>query len=171
MEAVRMARPLAVSNSDRRAPSKARPTVSPVTDRDVAGRRAFSGAVAVVDGDDLRRAEILGAEDRPRKAPESVEADMLGADAEGELASGASSRELGHRDRAAVDADALAPRCRRGPNGEEVHRRGADEVGDEHARRAGRRSPAACRTARCTPWFITAILSPIGMASSWSWVT
>ena len=54
---------------------------------------------------------------------------------------------------------------------EQVHRRRADEIGDEHARGPvvdlARRSPT-CST---TPRFITAIVSAIDIASSWSCVT
>ena len=54
---------------------------------------------------------------------------------------------------------------------DEVHRRRADEIGDEQRGRPVVDLLRRARTARSTPLFITAILSAIAMASSWSCVT
>ena len=61
---------------------------------------------------------------------------------------------------------------RRAPTTSAVDQVGlAEEVRDERGRRASRRAPPARPAARSRPLFITAMVSAIVMASSWSWVT
>ena len=54
---------------------------------------------------------------------------------------------------------------------EQVHPRVADEPGHEDVRRVARRCPAGRPPAGGRPALITAIRSPIVIASTWSWVT
>ena len=57
------------------------------------------------------------------------------------------------------------------PAGHEVHRRRADEAGDEAGARRVVELVAARRPARCVPPFITTTRSASVIASTWSWVT
>ena len=84
------------------------------------------------DGDDLRRAEIFRAEDGAAQCGGIVEADVLGANAERQLRLRQVLMHLRHVDRGAVDAQAPRSTLEARMNGEEVHWRRADEVGDEH---------------------------------------
>ena len=88
-----MARPEPLSKSDSRSGRSERPTVSPGRDRHVGGQPRLDLAVLGVDRDDLRGAEILGAEDRAAQPRAVVEADVLGPDAEREIASRRGPRE------------------------------------------------------------------------------
>ena len=54
---------------------------------------------------------------------------------------------------------------------DEVHRRAADEAGHEAVDGRVVERPAACRPAGAAPSLMTAMRSPMVMASTWSWVT
>ena len=148
--AVSIARPVALSNSDSFSARNARPTVSPTRTCDVGGDARLHRAVLGVDRDDLRGAEIFGAEHRAAQRARVVEPHMLRPDAERQLALGAGPRASPARRSSASPMRTVAARraSSRRAKRQEIHRRRADEVGDEHAWPAGRRSRAACRTAR-----------------------
>ena len=146
--ALARARPEVASKSERRALSRARATVSPGATRWLAGMRALSGAVGGLDGDDLVGAEIFDGEDRAGELAGGGEADMLGADAEGEVGIGGVLVELRHADVAVAEPDGVGAAGGAAAEADEVHRRGADEVGDVHRGAGGRRFPAGCRIAR-----------------------
>ena len=80
-----MARPEALSKIDSRSERRLRPTVSPALTPTSGGQARLHLTVLGVDRDDLRCAEILGAEDRAAEPRIVVEADVLGADAEREV--------------------------------------------------------------------------------------
>ena len=94
--------------------------------------RALRGAA----GDDLAGAEVLGAQHLGAQRRVVVEAHVLGAHAEQQRARRARPRAAPARRRVAPPIRTCA---RAGGvaavEGQEVHRRRADEVGDEHARR------------------------------------
>src|SRR6185295_16713390 len=87
------------------------------------------------DGDDLRRAEILRAKDRTAQRRGIVEHDVLGPHAQRERRSGGSLLELRDFNERGAEGNVPIARPRRSVEGEEVHGRRTDKIGDEHARR------------------------------------
>jgi hypothetical protein len=76
----------------------------------------------------------------------------------------------GHGDVVVMQRDRRGPGRDLAVEAQEVHGRRADEAG--HEQRRGLVVDVLRRAELLdTPWFITTILSPICIASSWSWVT
>ena len=127
----------ALSKIDSRSPRKARPTVSPGRAGMLGRQPRLHRPVLGGDGDDLRGAEIFGAEHRAAKRATHRRSGCARAGRRARARSRPCPRaSSGTAIVGAVDPQrsrALARRPAR--NGQEVHRRRADEVGDEHRRR------------------------------------
>ena len=160
------------SNSESLSGRNASPTVSPTWTALLDGSRALTWPLLGDHGDDLRRAEIFGAEHaaaQPRRYRRTTRA----------RAARPARTCLRHDPRTAPAFRSATPSTlmraiaapQRRLDVEKVHRRRADEVGHEHVLPDDRRSPAACRSARRGPAFMTAMRSAIAIASSWSCVT
>src|SRR5579859_7120478 len=80
-------------------------------------------AVRGIDRDDLRRPEIFGTEHRAAKRRRVVEADMLGADAEGKVGLGTIFTDDRHGELGAVDPEPGAARAERRAEMQKIHRR------------------------------------------------
>ena len=143
---------------------------SPIAARWLLAGRALQRAGVGVDRHDLAWCRDIRRR-RPRRGPgRVVEADMLGADAEDQPAPVRRRAARARRPR----RRRARPRSRR----RRGRRSGRKFIGGEPMKSAtnmrgaaGRRSRCGAPTCSTTPWFITAILSAIAMASSWSWVT
>ena len=97
------------------------------------GRHArLDHAVGGLDRHDLRGAEIFGAKDLAAQLRGIVEADVLGPDAERHARRAPVLAHFRHRDTGALDRDFARALGQSALERQEVHRRRADEVGDEH---------------------------------------
>src|SRR5260221_5867896 len=92
-------------------------------------------ALLDLDGDDLRRAEILGTEDATTYRRVIGQHHVLGADAERELPADAILMDLRHGDAGIEEADGAVAALQPALEAHEVHRRRADGVGDEQGDR------------------------------------
>ena len=133
---VRTARPDPLSNSDSRAPFSARPTWFAGREPDFGRHPRLDDAVGRLHRDDLRRAEIFGAVDGAAQLGGVVEADMLGPDAERHVGRRDILAHFRHGDLGALDDDLLRALRQPAVEAQKIHRRRADEVGDEHGCRA-----------------------------------
>ena len=120
------------SKIDSRSGRSERPTVSPGRAGMSAGSRAFTGPCSVVTVTICVVPRYSAPNTVPRRRELIVEADVLGPDAECELGLRHVLGELRHGDLGAVDPDAHRAGAEAGAEGQEVHRRRADEIGDEH---------------------------------------
>ena len=132
-----MARPDGLVEERQRARREARGRPSRPARTAIVGRQPrLDLAVLGLDGDDLRGAEILGAEDRRRAASKRRRSGYAPA-----ARRGPARLRRGPPATRGTAMSAPLTRTRRGPfrqagaEVEEVHRRRADEVGDEHRRR------------------------------------
>jgi hypothetical protein len=129
--ALRVARPLVASNTTRFSERKA----SPPSRTCARGQTRLDLALFGVDGDDLRGAEILGAEDAASDRRVIGKRHVLGPDAKRQLSTDAILMDLRHGDPGAVEPDRALAALQRTLESDEVHRRRTDKAGDEHARR------------------------------------
>ena len=128
---------------------RSRPTGSPSLTLPVGGQPGLDLPVRGVDRHDLGRAEILGAEHLAAQAAiRSSKRTCSGRTPSTSSARRHASRNGGIDDLGAVERQPVCAPVERALEGQEVHRRRADEVGDEHAGRPVVDLAAAGRTAR-----------------------
>ena len=96
--ALSIARPLGTSKSTRLSDRKASPTVSPSRTGEARRQARLDLALLDVDGDDLRRAEILGAEDAAAERRVIGQRHVLGPHAEHQRSARAILMDLGDGD-------------------------------------------------------------------------
>src|SRR6476661_7435335 len=85
-----------------------------------------------VDGNDLGRSEILGAEDATTNRCGVRKSDVLGTHAQYQRSRGTLLVDLGYGDADVAKLDGSVARLNAGLEVQEIHRWRADEVGDEH---------------------------------------
>src|SRR4029077_15461939 len=95
-------------------------------------------AVSCVDGDDLGRPQVFGAEHSSSHRRAVGQADMLRTHAKHQGPRSALLADLRHRESQVAKADAPLARAQTALELEEIHRRGANEISYEHAGRAGK---------------------------------
>src|SRR5262245_52150114 len=122
---------------EQRQPFRAEDETDRLSDPDLHARRQSrsDAPVAGVDRNDLRGAEILGAEHAAAHIGRIGKADVFGANAQYQRARRVRLPHCGHRDASAMEVDRLVAWPQAGLEAQKVHRRGADEIGDKQARR------------------------------------